>query len=579
MSKKMMMLALAVIMLFSIATACSNNTNNGNGANAPGNGEASASDKPAEQTQAPDPKEEDNAEAIRSGTFKFDPPVTITTVKATDSTMKFKNGETMENNVHTQWAHDELGIDIKTLWQVPGEQFNTKIRLMLTAKESLPDVITTQDMTLLDELIQSGQYRDITADFEKYASDKVKGIYNSNELNWSQVTYNGKKMALPNFANAGNDNAVMWIRQDWLDELGLEAPKTFEDLENVMQAFLDKKPGGTDNIIPLGASLGSGGSSPNPFTSWLGETSWVFGAYGTIPYQWLEKDGQLVHGSVQPEMKDGLAKLKEWYDKGYLSQEAGLHDENKLAELIMQGRVGIVVAPYWMGGWPTSDLKKNVEGASMQPYPLPTLNGKAAARDTTYLRGGMLVKKDFDHVDALFLYLNRIFTIVNAEVGSEFENGWYKDYDYTILPDGTRSTDEKDIPGGKVGPAKYVLIEPKDPFSGLGMLAEISRGKTPSTPAEERAATGIPENLKAAEIVDDGWKEGIYVPQAYTGANTPTMQSKGGILVKLEGDTFIGMIYGKKPLDDFDKFVEEWKSLGGNDEIKEVNEWYQKTKK
>lgn len=565
MGKKRYLLALAGLMLFSTVTACSKSTNSGE----KGTGNSPA---PAEQKGAA-------AEAIQKGTYKFETPVTITTVKATDATMKFKNGETMENNVHTKWAHDELGVDLKVLWQVPGEQFNTKLRLMLTANESLPDVLTTQDMTLLDELIQSGKYRDITADFEKYASPNMKSIYNSTPLNWSQVTYGGKKMALPNFANAGNDNPVMWIRQDWLDKLGMKAPKTFEELEALMQAFLDKKPGGSDNVIPFGASLGSGGSSPNPFTSWLGETSWVFGALGTVPYQWLEKDGKLVHGSTLPVMKDGLAKLRDWYSKGYISKEAGLHDENKLAELIAQGRVGIVVSPYWMGGWPTSDLKKNVPGSAMKPYPLPTLNGKITARDTNYLRGGMLVKKDFKHVDALFLYLNRIFTFVNAEEGSEFVNGWYKDYDYTIKADGSVSTNEKDIPGGKISSAKYLLIEPKNPFSGLKTSAKLSRGEAPKTPAEKRAATGIPENLKAAEIVDDGWKAGIYIPQAYTGANTATMQSKGGLLVKLEGDTFINMIYGKKPVDEFDNFVKEWKSLGGDDITKEVNEWYQKMKK
>ncbi|MDF2646442.1 MAG: hypothetical protein K0Q73_2247 [Paenibacillus sp.] len=565
MGKKRYLLALAVVMVFSIVTACSKSTNTGE--NGAGNSPASAEQKGAA------------AEAIQKGAYKFDTPVTITTVKATDATMKFKNSENMENNVHTKWAHDQLGVDLKVLWQVPGEQFNTKLRLMLTANESLPDVLTTQDMTLLDELIQSGKYRDITADFEKYASPKMKQIYNSNPLNWSQVTYSGKKMALPNFANAGNDNPVLWIRQDWMDKLGMKAPKTFEELEALMQAFLDKKPGGSDNVIPLGASLGSGGSSPNPFTSWLGETSWVFGALGTVPYQWLEKDGKLVHGSTLPAMKDGLAKLRDWYNKGYISKEAGLHDENKLAELIAQGRVGIVVSPSWMSGWPNSDMQKNVPGSIMKPYPLPTLNGKITARDTTYLRGGMLVKKDFKHVDALFLYLNRIFGAVNPEEGSEFMNGWYKDYDYTIKADGTFSVTEADIPGGKVSPAKYLLIEPKDPFIGMKMKADISRGKTPVTPSEKKIAVSNKDGLKASEIVDDGWKAGIYVPQAYTGANTPAMQSKGGILVKLEGDTFINIIYGKKPVAEFDNFVKEWKSLGGDDITKEVNEWYLKMKK
>ncbi|OAS22043.1 extracellular solute-binding protein [Paenibacillus oryzisoli] len=565
MSKKRYLLALAGMMVFSLVTACSQSANSG--------------EKGAENSPTSAAQKGASADAIQKGTYKFETPVTITTVKATDATMKFKNGETMENNVHTKWAHDQLGVDLKVLWQVPGEQFNTKLRLMLTANESLPDVLTTQDMTLLDELIQSGKYRDITADFEKYASPKMKQIYNSNPLNWSQVTYGGKKMAIPNFATAGNDNPVMWVRQDWLDKLGMKAPKTFEELEAVMQAFLDKKPGGSDNVIPLGASLGSGGSSPNPFTSWLGETSWVFGALGTVPYQWLVKDGKLVHGSTFPAMKDGLAKLRDWYNKGYLSKEAGLHDENKLAELIAQGRVGIVVAPSWMSGWPNTDMQKNVAGSIMKPYPLPTLNGKIEARDTTYLRGGLLVKKDFEHVDALFLYLNRIFGAVNPEEGSEFVNGWAKDYDYTIKADGTYSVTEADIPGGKVSPAKYLLIEPKDPFIGMKLRADVSRGKAPVTPSEKKIAVSGQDGLKAAEIVDDGWKAGIYIPQAYTGANTPAMQSKGGILVKLEGDTFINIIYGKKPVTEFDNFVKEWKSLGGDDMTKEVNDWYSKMKK
>ncbi|MDQ6419883.1 extracellular solute-binding protein [Paenibacillus sp. LHD-117] len=573
MAKKSILLTLAAIMLITLA-ACSSNSNNGGQRS----GASSSPENGAEATQAPAETADPNAEAIQKGTYKFDPPVTITTVKATDGTFKFKNGENLDNNVHTKWALEELGIQLKNIWESPGDQFATKVRLMLTSKETLPDVLMTEDMTLINELIQSGHYRDITADFETYASPEMKELYSSHPLMWSQVTHEGKKMALPNFAHAGNDNGVLWIRQDWLDELGLKAPTTFEELESVMQAFVDKKPGGANNIIPLGLSLGAGGNNPNPFAGWLGESTWVFGPYGTIPYQWLEKDGQLIHGSTLPEMKDGLARLNDWYNKGYISQEAGLHDENKLAELIGQGRVGMVVAPYWLPNWPIPDLKKNVEGADMLPYPLPTLNGKSAARDTTFLRGGLLVKQDFEHVDALFLYLNRIFGRVTLEPGSEFENGWAKDYDYTILADGSVSVAEEDIPGGKVGVSKYVLIDLKNPFTNLEMLANVSRGVEPKTSAEKRAALTNLSTLKAAEIVDDGWKNGFVVSQQFTGAPTPAMQSKSGILVKLEGDTFISMIYGKKPIDDFDNFVKEWKSIGGDDITKEANEWYQKTK-
>jgi putative aldouronate transport system substrate-binding protein len=35
---------------------------------------------------------------------------------------------------------------------------------------------------------------------------------------------------------------------------------------------------------------------------------------------------------------------------------------------------------------------------------------------------------------------------------------------------------------------------------------------------------------------------------------------------------------GASPVSDFDKFVETWRSSGGNDVEKEINEWYEKNK-
>ncbi|GAB6928177.1 hypothetical protein JCM10914A_21600 [Paenibacillus sp. JCM 10914] len=565
---KLPLMLLVVALLIGLLGACSQQDSGQSGES------ERVPDEKAANTEKPD---DATATAIREGSYKFDPPVTITTVKATDNTMSFKNRETVENNVHTQWALDELGVKLEYLWQVPGDQFATKIRLMLTSREELPDTFMTEDMTLLNELIESGYYRDITEDFERYASDRYKKVYNSDPLMWSQVTFDGKKMALPNLANAGNDNAVMWIRQDILDELGMEAPSDFEELEALLQAMLERPADGASKLIPLGLSLGAGGgSSPNPFTGWLGESTWVFGPNGTIPSQWLinEEDGTLVHGSTKPEMKAGLERIKSWYDQGFISKEAGLHDENKLAELIGQGRIGIVVAPYWTAAWPIPDLQSNVPGATMKPFPIPSLDGKAAARDTNFLRGGLLVKKDFDHVDALFLYLNRVFG--ERDAGSEFENGFAEDYDYTVLEDGSISVDDSDIPGGKVGVFKYFIYEPKDPFALMTLMDKISSGEKPETAEEIRMSRINPDQLRAGQIVSEGWGNNVYVPTYFNGANTTTMQSKGGILAKLEGETFTSMIYGKKPISEFDSFVEEWKKIGGDQVTKEVNEWYKK---
>ena len=42
---------------------------------------------------------------------------------------------------------------------------------------------------------------------------------------------------------------------------------------------------------------------------------------------------------------------------------------------------------------------------------------------------------------------------------------------------------------------------------------------------------------------------------------------------------FVRIIMGDVPVDEFDKFVDNWNALGGAQMTKEVNEWYQSVKK
>ena len=56
------------------------------------------------------------------------------------------------------------------------------------------------------------------------------------------------------------------------------------------------------------------------------------------------------------------------------------------------------------------------------------------------------------------------------------------------------------------------------------------------------------------------------------------MVEKQAYLDKLELEYFTGIIMGTRPIEDFDKYVEEWKANGGDQITAEVNEWYASTK-
>jgi putative aldouronate transport system substrate-binding protein len=61
---------------------------------------------------------------------------------------------------------------------------------------------------------------------------------------------------------------------------------------------------------------------------------------------------------------------------------------------------------------------------------------------------------------------------------------------------------------------------------------------------------------------------------AFVGAPTEAMIEKQIILNDLSHDAFINIILGN-PLEEFDRFVEEWMILGGAQITAEVNQWYE----
>ena len=81
---------------------------------------------------------------------------------------------------------------------------------------------------------------------------------------------------------------------------------------------------------------------------------------------------------------------------------------------------------------------------------------------------------------------------------------------------------------------------------------------------------GVGSDLALFESANKRWSE-VYV-------TTPSMVTKSGELGKYRDTTILSMVMGETPISDFDKYVEEWKNLGGSDIEKEVNEWYSSQK-
>lgn len=506
---------------------------------------------------------------------KYDPPVTISTVWGVDPELKFKNGETIENNVATKWALDTLGINIKSLWSVTDTNgsFATKLRLAMSSGQEMPDVITVGDAVLAQDLIDSGMFREVGSLFDQYASDKWKQAVELDPNVWNPYVRDGEKIGIPVLDYAYNHDYMLWIRQDWLDKLGMKAPTTIDELEVVMEAFKNKNPDGlaAKDVVPL--SIGFKTS----MNTWMADPSWIFGAYGTIPQQWnVGADGKLEYGSTNAGMKQGLQKLNEWFAKGYIPQEAALWDENKASEPAVAGTAGIIPGPYWMSGWPLLDTVKNVKTAVWKPIKIPTgPEGKAGRHGTQFTNGVVLINKDMKNPEALFTYQNYLFeNLADPQPGGVFDLGIFKGYDYDVDASG-KALYLDDIPGGFVNVIRYLLVKDgaRIPDAQMKALLNLADGKEPVTLREKEVKNNYgAETPAAAKVLLE--QDSISLKNMFTGPATATMKSKMDYLNKIESQVLNEIIYGKKEVSAFDEFVATWKSSGGDQITQEVNAWY-----
>src|ERR1700738_3598216 len=143
--------------------------------------------------------------------------------------------------------------------------FETKLTAAATAHK-LPDLV-------IDDAAQLGNFESqgiiLPIDRTKFA-----GADQLTDLAWKSATdLHGQAYAVPFSAQAN----VLLVRKDWLDKLGLQPPKTWDDLAAVAKAFTTQDPDGNGKADTYGLAVP--GSTARGYTSWYW-SSFVYQAGG-----------------------------------------------------------------------------------------------------------------------------------------------------------------------------------------------------------------------------------------------------------------------------------------------------------
>ena len=172
-------------------------------------------------------------------------------------------------NKATLYWEEMTGVHIDWI-QVPAQDKEQKLSLMLSSGSDLPDVISTS--LSFEQVIlygAQGLFIPLNDLIEEYGH----GIHKVSKLEPNArnviTAPDGNIYALPYYNDCYHCRYAQraWINVDWLQRLGLEMPETTEELVDVLRAFKenDANGNGKDDEIPLLSQANSWHSDSTAF--------------------------------------------------------------------------------------------------------------------------------------------------------------------------------------------------------------------------------------------------------------------------------------------------------------------------
>ena len=149
--------------------------------------------------------------------------------------------ETKDKDGAVQKAVEEY-TGVSPVWQfVSSEGYGDKLNMTLMDKDNMPMILTFSGdiSTTIIQAAQNDAFWDLSqfinpTDYPNLAQcpDNVKDI----------LTVQGKWIAIPTMRETGRYG--LSYRGDWADKLGIEKPKTIDDVYNMLYAFTYNAPDG-----------------------------------------------------------------------------------------------------------------------------------------------------------------------------------------------------------------------------------------------------------------------------------------------------------------------------------------------
>ena len=515
---------------------------------------------------------------------KYAETVTVHLGGSMNPNAKILDGMSYEDNAYTRFLKDDLNIEVVYDWIASSSDYDEKMNLCI-GSGTIPEMMNV-NATQYRALLKYDMIQPLDQYFEDYASDKLKGFVESGgeELKKCITNDKGEMMAIPAPSMMVGEMNEMWIRQDWLDNLGLEVPRTWDEMAAVAEAFVTQDPDGNGEDDTIGI-LGPGNSN---HINDIGDNQFgldpLFCSFQSYPQYWLQdEDGTVKYGSIQPETRVALEKIQKLYTDKLIDPEMLVR--NNCQEAVLSGKVGIFFGPWW-SGYTVGEATLAGE-ADWRAYFTPlSEDGKYYTHMPDPTSKYVVVSKSCKNPEAAFKIISYLVANEQQWTDDDITSSEMSCADFYPLWNGYDNADEIEVStdtlekylAGEITMDDVDFSQHKLLKSDMEAVTELKKEPYDDFSLDkwnldsDLAKTNLPRLVSllvgGAPYVNDKY---IPVYNAYSG-QTETMQAKWANLKKMEEETFAKIVMGKADISEFDTFVENWKSQGGDQILKEIND-------
>lgn len=432
-------------------------------------------------------------------------------------------------------------IDWVTLSQDVGAE---SFALMLSSGE-LPDIFDSSNLSgdldfYVEEDIILELKDEIQANMPFYlkATEEYEGYANtlgseSNKGYWSVIHSYVKDAAVL----AGN-----MIRQDWLEDLGLDIPVTYDDYYNVLSAFKNQKDANSAYFL-----YKTGVSIYDLMIAGYG-ISGSESSYSSYPFSQL--NGTVLYGPYTDAYHEYLEMMNKWYSEGLISID--FMSRENANDSVINGECGI-----WYDTLENLHQFDGLVDDTFKALPIADAVKKEGDKihylvyNKTVNRDGLCLSANCDNVELALTFLDYLWTddgIILMNYGIE---GSSFDYDETGSPQFTDAVIHNEI-----YPAMSLT---------LGIMTGSNSVVYGITESTRLNITFSDTQLSALATWGSNSGDTEYVLPSLltlTTEETDLINEKMGDISTFVQEMTLSFIVGDTPLDDFSSYQEKLQQLG-----------------